>query len=488
MINFGIISNVIGVLLIIVGVMMLAPIGCTFIYDTPDKTPFILSSVITIAIGSLSWFYKFKNKERIGKRDGYLVVAGGWMAMCFFGSLPFIFSGQFNTPADAFFEAVSGLTATGATILDDIERMPEDILMWRSVLQWLGGMGMIVLAVAIFPLLGIGGVELFVNESPGPAGDKIHPRIREVAKRLWLIYVGMTIVVVILLKLAGMNAFDSINHAFTTMATGGYSTKNASIGHYNSPLIEYIIIVFMFLSGMNYTLIYFGLTGKVKKIIRSDEFRLYAFNIGFLTICLAAFLFFSNNYDSIEKAFRVSLFNLISIITTTGYATADYTSWSPFVTFLFLGLFFLGGCGGSTTGSIKQIRHLVFVKNALLEFKRILHPRAMIRVKVDNNIVASRTLINILLFILIFGTIFVFSTGFMSFILRDFETPLVTAAGAVASSLGNVGPGIGEVGPVNTYSAIPSVGKYFLSFLMLLGRLELFTLLIIFTPYFWRRN
>lgn len=488
MINLGIISNVLGVLLIVVGAMMLAPVLCSFIYDIPDKSPFIVSSIITIALGSLSWFYKFKNKERIGKRDGYLVVAVGWMAMCLFGSLPFLISGQFDSSADAFFEAVSGLTATGATILVDIEKMPQDILLWRSVLQWLGGMGMIVLAVAIFPLLGIGGVELFVNESPGPATDKIHPRIREVAKRLWLIYMGMTLVVIVLLKLAGMNFFDSINHAFTTMATGGYSTKNASIGHYNSPLIEYIIIVFMFLSGMNYTLIYFGLTGKVKKIIKSDEFKFYAFNIFVLTICLSSFLYFSNNYTSLEEAFRVSLFNLVAIITTTGYATADFTSWSPFITFLFLGLFFMGGCGGSTTGSVKQIRHLVFIKNTLLEFKRILHPRAMLRVKIDNNIVSSRILINILLFISIFGTIFVFSTGFMSYVLRDFENPLVTAAGAVAATLSNVGPGIGEVGPVSTYSSIPDVGKYFLSFLMLLGRLELFTLLIIFTPYFWRRN
>lgn len=488
MINYGIISNVLGVLLTIVGVMMLAPLCCTFIYDIPDKTPFIYSAIITIAVGLLSWFYKFKNKERIGKRDGYLVVAVGWMAMCLFGSLPFLLSGQFNTPADAIFEGVSGLTATGATILNDIERMPEDILLWRSVLQWLGGMGMIVLAVAIFPLLGIGGVELFVNESPGPASDKIHPRIREVAKRLWFIYVGLTAVVIVLLKLAGMNVFDSINHAFTTMATGGYSTKNASVGHYNSPLIEYIIIVFMFLSGMNYTLIYFGFKGNFKKVIRSDEFRFYGLNVLALTLFLSVYLFYNSHYDSFEEAFRTSLFNLISIITTTGYATADYTAWAPFITFLFLGLFFMGGCGGSTTGSIKQIRHLVFLKNANLEFKRILHPRALIRVKIDNSVVASKTLINILLFISIFGTIFVFGTGFMALVLQDFETPLVTATGAVASALGNVGPGIGEVGPVNTYSAIPSVGKYFLSFLMLLGRLELFTLLIVFSPFFWRRN
>lgn len=488
MINFGIISNVLGVLLLVVGVMMFAPIICCLIYDLPDKYPFIVSSILTMSLGALSWVYKFKNKERIGKRDGYLVVAVGWMAMCLFGALPFLLSGQFDSTADAIFEAVSGLTATGATILVDIEKMPLDILLWRSVLQWLGGMGMIVLAVAIFPLLGIGGVELFVNESPGPASDKIHPRIREVAKRLWFIYLGMTVVVIILLKLAGMTFFDAINHGFTTMATGGYSTKNASIGYYDSPLIEYIIIVFMFLSGMNYTLIYFGLKGRFRKLIKSDEFKFYSFNVFILTLCLSSFLYYTNEYNSIEEAFRVSLFNLISIITTTGYATADYTMWSPFISFLFLGLCFMGGCGGSTTGSIKQIRHLVFIKNTLLEFKRILHPRAMLRVKVDNNVVASRTLINILLFISIFGTIFVFSTGFMSFLLRDFENPLVTATGAVAASLGNVGPGIGEVGPSTTYSLIPDIGKYFLSFLMLLGRLELFTLLIIFMPYFWRRN
>lgn len=486
MINFGIISNVLGVLLILIGAMMLSTLTFSFYFSGIDASAIMKSGSLTILLGLISLYYKFDNKERVGKREGYLIVATGWISMCIVGSLPYIFSGTLPNLTDAFFESVSGLTTTGASVINDIEAMPKGILFWRSLTQWIGGMGIIVLTVAIFPLLGIGGVELFVAEAPGPTSDKIHPRIKETAKRLWGIYVGLTIILAIILYLNNLSIFDSVNHAMTTMATGGFSTKNASMAHF-SPAIQYWTTLFMFLAGINYTLIYFGLHGKFNRVWKSEEFKAYSFVITILIIIVSSMVYFRGGISP-ELAFREASFQIISVITTTGFVTADYTAWTPGLTFLFFVLLFTGGCAGSTAGGIKFIRHLVLFKNSFLEFKRLLHPKAMIRTKIDNQIVAPRILTHVLVFLLVYLLLFVFGSIVMAIILRDFNQPILTAIGAVATSLGNVGPAIGELGPLDNFANVPPSGKWVLAFLMLLGRLELFTILILFMPYFWKVN
>jgi trk system potassium uptake protein TrkH len=361
--------------------------------------------------------------------------------------------------------------------------MPAGILLWRSMTQWIGGLGIIVLTVAIFPLLGIGGIELFVAESPGPTSDKLHPRIRETAKRLWFVYAGLTILLIFLYRFEGMSFFDAVNHALTTMATGGFSTKNSSLAYFTNPAIHYTAIVFMFLSGTNFTLIYYAFKGRFRRVWASDEFRAYVISLFILTLGLVVPIYLLTG-DHFEKAFRDTLFQIISLVTTTGYVTADYTSYSNGLTIIFFMLLFLGACAGSTSGGIKFIRHLTFVKNSTLEFKRIVHPRAVIPLKINGERVTGKIITHIMNFLLIYLMIFVLGSIVMSIAGYD----LLTSFGAVATSLGNVGPAIGLVGPMDNFAFFSPFGKLFLSFLMLLGRLELFTILVLFSPYFWRAN
>ena len=483
MINIQPISNVVGVQLLVIGGLMLLCLPFSFYYGGGDHVGLIYAAMITIAAGSLSWFYKFNTRARVSKREGYLIVAIGWLAMVTFGTLPYVLTGVTDHYTDAFFETMSGMTTTGATIFNDIEALPKGLLFWRSMTQWIGGMGIIVLTVAIFPLLGIGGIELFVAEAPGPTSDKIHPRIRETAKRLWLIYVGLTAVLCVILFFGGMNFYDAINHALTTMATGGFSTKNASIAAFPSPFIQYPIIIFMFLAGMNYTVTYFLLNRKFSRAWKFDEFRAYVYLFLLLVLIVGSYLWLSLDFEP-EKAFRDSAFTLISLITTTGYVTADYTQWAPWLTLLFFCLMFLGANAGSTSGGIKLVRHYVFAKNIHLEFKRLLHPRAIIPLKLNGSVVPGKILINILVFLLIYLGIFVIG----SIIVMIMGLDILTAIGAVATSLGNVGPGIGSVGPVDNFAHLSDPIKWFLSFIMILGRLELFTILILFMPFFWQNK
>jgi len=465
---------------------MLACLPACYYYQGGDEGPIALSALICIVFGApLLYFFKSVNGKGVNKREGYLIVALGWLSMTLFGMLPFIFSGVLPGIADAFFETASGLTTTGASVITDIEGTPKGILLWRSLTQWIGGMGIIVLTVALFPLLGIGGVELFVAEAPGPTADKVHPRIRETAKRLWLIYVALTGLLTLLLWAEGMTFFDAINHALTTMATGGFSTKNASVAYYTSPMIQYTLILFMFIAGINYTIIYYGLKGKLKKVWSSDEFRAYLFLTLILAVVITIGVHNAPSIDqSLEKSFRDSLFQLVSVITTTGFITADYTSWSPGLTMLFFVLLFIGACAGSTAGGIKIIRHFVFFRNSFLEFKRLIHPRAIVPLKLNGEVVAGKILIHIFIFLLLYMILFVLGSLVLSLMGVDF----LTAIGAVATSLGNVGPGIGKVGPVDNFAWLSPEVKWVLSFLMLLGRLEIFTILVLFTPYFWKSN
>lgn len=488
MINYRQIARVLSVLLFILGLLMLTGLPFSLYFRAGDEIHLLISAVICWLTGGVLWFLGANKSNMVTKREGYLIVAFGWLTMVSFGMLPYLVSGAIPGVTDAFFETMSGMTTTGASILTDIEGVSKGILYWRSLTQWIGGMGIIVLTVAIFPLLGIGGIELFAAEAPGPTSDKIHPRIQETAKRLWLIYVGLTGILTGWLWLAGMSFYDAINHAFTTMATGGFSTKNASLMAFDTPAIQYPIILFMFFAGMNYSVTYLALKGRMKKVWKNDEFRAYLFLV--LVLCVvvsvSVYTIYHKNGELItfERAFRDSALQIVSLITTTGFVSADYTAWAPGLTMLFFILLFLGACAGSTAGGIKFIRHLVFFKNSYLEFKRLLHPNAIIPLKLNEQVVAPRIMTHVIIFLLLYIMIFILGSVMMSILGYDF----MTSVGAVATSLGNVGPGIGKVGPVDNFAWLSGEAKWLLSFLMLLGRLELFTILVLLTPYFWKSN
>ena len=456
----------------------------------------LLAGISTLLLGVALMFFTREHKKELNKRDGYIVVAIGWIVMSLSGTLPYVFTETIPSFTNAFFETMSGYTTTGASILNDIESMPEGVLFWRSLTHWIGGMGIIVLAIAILPLLGIGGMQLFAAEAPGPSADKLHPRITDTAKRLWLIYFGYTAAETLLLKVAGMSFFDAVNHALCTLSTGGFSTKNASVAHWNSePIIQYIIILFMFLAGTNFVLSYFAFKGKVQKVIKDEEFKLYFKFIAIFTIIAAFIIYFRADlsissiehpmvWGRAESAFRHSLFQVLSVITTTGFITADYTMWTSFLLVFFFGLMFLGGSAGSTAGGVKVVRHLIMIKNGFLEFKRTLHPNAVLPVRYNTRSIPKEIVFNILAFFILYMLSFIIGALVFSMFDINFESSI----GLAASSLGNVGPALGNFGPVNNYAALPSLAKWWCAFLMLIGRLELFTVLILLTPFFWRNR
>ncbi len=479
--NFRSIFSLLGLLLLLNGSFILLCIPVSLYYNEPQWKDLLISGAITVIVGGLSFtLLKPKVKTDINKRDGYLVVTLGWLLLSLSGSLPYIISGEIPYFADAFFETISGYTTTGASILNDIESMSHGLLMWRSLTHWIGGMGIIVLTVAILPLLGIGGMQLFIAEAPGISQDKLKPRITDTAKRLWFLYFGLTALQTILLYLGGMSLFDSVNHSMATMATGGFSTKQDSIAHYQSPYIQYIIIVFMLLAGTNFTLLYFGLHNRLKTIWNNEEFRFYlGFTILFAVIISS--VVFAVTGNTLEQSFRYSLFQLVSVVTTTGFVTADYTAWTPLLTVLFFMLMFIGGSAGSTAGGVKVVRHVILLKNSLMELRRQLHPNAILPVRLNQKAITAEITFNVMAFMIIYFMVFAVGTIVISGFGYNFETTI----GAVASCLGNIGPGLGNVGPAYNYAFFSDGAKWFLSFLMLLGRLELFTVLILFTPYFW---
>ncbi|MEE3085879.1 MAG: potassium transporter TrkG [Bacteroidota bacterium] len=491
-----VIIYIIGVLLLFNGgLMLLATIASWLMKDTVTFE-MTVSAFVVMILGGFMMLISRNHEPQIHKREGYLIVTLGWVMMTLTGMIPYILTDTIEDLPSVFFETMSGYTATGSTILTDIESLPAGILFWRSMTHWIGGMGIIVLAIAILPLLGIGGMQLFTAEAPGPNSDKLHPRITDTAKRLWLIYVTLTIVETLLLYLAGMSIFDALNHAMSTMASGGFSTKNISLAHWNHlPWVHYIIMVFMFLAGSNFVLSYFAFTGKIKKVFQDDEFLTFAKFIFFFSMIVFAVLISqvdlgNGSFDhpqvwgKTESSLRHSFFQVLAIVTTTGFVTADYTAWSPFMTIFFFGLMFLGGSAGSTSGGIKVVRHLLMIKSGFLEFKRALHPNAIIQSRYNGKVVSKEIIGNILGFFILYMISFIIGSLVFGFMGLDFEN----AVGVAASSLGNVGPAIGDFGPTSNYSQLPALGKYWSSFLMLMGRLELFTVLILFTPFFWMKN
>lgn len=464
-------------------VFMATSISWSLYYGEANAVRAILiSSFATFLFGLFLFLISYKNDHRnIGKKEGYIIVSFAWISISLFGALPFFISGEIPNYTDAFFETMSGFSTTGATILNDIEAVSKGLLFWRSMTQWLGGMGIIVLTLAILPILGVGGMQLFVAEAPGTTPARLHPRIAETAKRLWGIYIIFTLLQTILLMVGKMSFFDSINHAFTTMATGGFSTQNSSIAGY-SPYIQYVIILFMILAGTSFSLHYFLLKGQIKKVTDNEEFKFYIYLIGIVSFVFTVSVIVVF-HTGIEKAFRDSLFQVVSVLTTTGFITADYLEWKNFMIFGIFMLMFTGGCIGSTGGGIKMIRLLVMFKNTRLELKRLIHPMAVVPVRINKKSIPSDIINNFLAFLLIY-MLLIFSG---SMIMSVFNLDFVSALGATAATLGNIGPGLGSVGPVETYAHIPDIGKWVLSFFMLIGRLELFTVLLLLSPTFWRK-
>lgn len=494
--NYKIILHIMGLLLLCNGGFMLTAVLFSWYYEDGVALQISSAALITLFFGTLLMFATRDHSRDLKKREGYIIVTFGWIFMALSGTLPYILSDAIPHFTDAFFETMSGYTTTGATILQDIESVPKGILYWRSLTHWIGGMGIIVLAIAILPLLGIGGMQLFAAEAPGPNADKLTPRITETAKRLWLIYFSYTVAEVILLKVAGMSFFDAINHSFSTLSTGGFSTKNASMAYWNDqPVIQYIVIAFMFFAGSNFVLSYFAFKGRIQKVLHDDEFKWYFIFIATFTAIAALTIYYQADvsissidhpmvWGESESAFRHGLFQVTSVITTTGFITADYTMWTPFLTVMFFGLMFLGGSAGSTAGGVKVMRHLIMIRNGIIEFRRSLHPNAILPVRYKKKSINKEIVFNILGFFILYMLAFILGALVFAFMGIDF----ITAIGGAASSLGNIGPALGSLGPVNNYDILPPAGKWWSAFLMLIGRLELFTVLILFTPFFWRNR
>ena len=462
---------------------MMLGLPFSFYYQSDDVFAILISSILTSVVGLLTWVFT-KNSERkdVGKREGYLIVTFGWILMSAFGAIPFVVHGSIPNYTDAFFETVSGFTTTGASILPRVEVLPYGLMFWRSLTHWIGGMGIIVLSIAVLPLLGIGGMQLYQAEVAGPTKDKLHPRVRETAKRLWAIYFFLTSLEVIFLLFGNMSLLDALCHSFGSLATGGFSTRTLSVAYYNSAYIEYVILFFMFLGGTNFTLHYLALHGKIKSYIKDDEFKFYLGLIAITVISLTVYLVIANG-TPIEKTFRNVAFSILSILTSTGFATADYELWAPFASTFFLIMLLLGACAGSTSGGVKMIRYQLLIKNSLVEVKRLLHPNAIVPVRHNGKAVPNEIIAKVSAFVLTYLAIFALG----SLLLAMTGLDLKSSMGSVAACMANIGPGLGQTGPAGNYSEITVFGKWLLSFLMLLGRLELFTVLIIFTPYFWKR-
>ena len=484
--NWGQVFRILGVLLLTEALLMSLSAIVAYIYGENDLKAIVESSAITAVAGVAGILIGGKTTKHFGTREGYLVVGLVWIVFSLFGMLPFKLSHYIPSITDAFFETMSGFTTTGATILTDIEVLPHGLLFWRSMMQWMGGMGIVVLSLAILPMFGAG-MQLFAAEVPGITYDKLQPRITDTARRLWELYSILTVICAILLYVGGMEAFDAICHSLTTLSSGGYSTKNASISYWTSPGIHYIIILFMLISGTNFSLLYGAIVRRQgKRLIRDEEFRTYMITILVVGLTIFGGLMVTRYFDgfgAIEKNFRDAIFQTIATVTTTGFSSSNYMVWHPTLWFIILLLIPLGASAGSTSGGIKTIRLRIIAKNIYYEFKRVMHPKAIRPVRVNNRIVSENTLSNTYVFISIFVAILIAST----IVLMLCGISPSEAFGCSLASIANVGPALGQFGPAETYAILPDFAKWTLSIVMLIGRLELFTILILFLPSFWKK-
>ena len=477
------IYRIMGFLLLIETAMLMCCGGVSLFYKEDDLNSFLLSSAITAFVGVIMLAIGRGAEKSLNRRDGYVIVSVAWIAFSFFGMLPYYIGGYITSATDAFFETMSGFSSTGDKITNNIESMPHGILFWRAMTQWIGGLGIVFFTIAVLPIFGMGGIQVFAAEASGPTHDKVHPRIGVTAKWIWGIYAGMTGTLIILLVLGGMGLFDSICHAFTTTSTGGFSTKQTSIEYYHSPYIDYVISVFMFLSGVNFTLLLLMFNGKIKKFIHDAELKFYFMSVAFFTVFIAVWLYQTSSMGA-EEAFRKSLFQVISLQTSTGFATADYMLWPSILWGCLLIVMIMGACAGSTTGGIKCIRMVILFKVAKNEFKHILHPNAVLPVRVNKQVISPSIQSTVLAFTFLYAIIAIISI----LVMMGFGVGFLESIGTVISSIGNMGPGLGTCGPAFSWSELPDAAKWLLSFLMLLGRLELFTVLLLFSSDFWKRN
>lgn len=480
--NFRFVLKTLGFLLIIESVLLMLSAVVSFYYNEKSGDAFLVSASVTLVVGILFRLFGAEVRERIiSKREGFLVVSLSWVVLSAFGMLPFYLSGVIPQISDAYFEVMSGFTTTGCTIIPNVDEVPLGLLFWRSLTQWVGGLGIIVFALAVLPIIGGNASFLYDAETTGIVRDRFQPRITQVAKRLLITYAFLTLIITLLLWLGPMNLFDSVCHALSTASTGGFSTKQDSIAYWDSAYIEYVISIFMLIGGINFSLIYFLFKGKPKKLIQDEEFRWYFFIYLIFTIVVFAGLFLSGKIDVGEDAFRTSMFQVVSAITTTGFSTANFTDWGPFYAFLIYALMLICACAGSTSGGMKVVRIVVLCKNAINEFKRQVHPNAILPVRVNNHVLPVDVVTKILAFIFLYLVILFVSFLVLSFTGVGFEDSIT----ASISCMGNVG--LGSIGNVNDFAGLSNTGKWFLSFLMLAGRLELFTVLSLFMPAFWKR-
>lgn len=484
--NIKLISRILGSLILVEGVFLLSAVLVAWLYNEPNYTHFLITAAIAFVLGVAGVILGRNSSPVIGKREGSFLVTSTWIVFSLIGMLPFWISGSIVSFTDAFFETMSGFTTTGASILNNIEELPFSILYWRSLTQWIGGLGIIVISMALLPIFGFSSVQIFSAEATGPTKDKIHPKISDTAKRLLAIYVLLTLAETVLLAIAGMSWFDAVCHSLTTIATGGFSTKQASIGHWNSPLIEYIITFFMIFSGVNFTMYYFLIKLKFEKVTKNQELRFYLSLIILFTLLIGFSQFdFSavHSWRDIESGFRNSLFTVSSLITTTGYCTVDYSLWKPFTWFILLIAMLIGSSAGSTAGGIKVVRIVLILKYCYYEFKRLIHPNAIFPVRYNEQIVKEDVITRVLAFILLYFMLIAIGVLVLSFSGLGFEESI----SGMVTCLSDVGPGLGDIGPANNFHALPAFSKWFLSVIMLIGRLELFTVLLIFTPVFWKK-
>lgn len=470
-----------GILLVCEALAMLPSVAVALIYGETNVWAFIYTISLLLIIGIASSFIKPKNRG-IYVKDGFAIVAIGWILVSFFGALPFYFSGAIPSLVDSFFESCSGFSTTGASILQQIEGLPQAILFWRSFTHWIGGMGVLILAIAILPSVGTGSVQIMKAESPGPNPGKLVPKVKQTAKILYGIYIIITVVEIILLKIAGMPLFGSFIHTFGTVGTGGFSNMNLSVGAYNNVYIDVIVTVFMFICGANFALHYQVLKGNFKGMFKDGEFKLYTFIVIVSTV-LVALNIHGTMYSGIGQSIRHSAFQVVTIITTTGYATTDFNLWPVFSKTILFFLMFIGGCAGSTTGGIKNIRFLILFKAVKRDLLKIIHPKAIYSVRVDGKTINDQTLSEVLGFFFMYIMVFCGAILIISIEGKD----LVTTITSVATTIGNVGPGLGIVGPRGNFSSFTDLSKMVFSFCMIVGRLEIYPILLLIFPSFWRK-
>jgi trk system potassium uptake protein TrkH len=485
--NFRAVSAILGFLLMITGAMMLVPLPFSAWLDGRmrggDAAPLLLSSAITMVVGALLWFSFRSERHGLRKREGFLVAASGWAVASTFGCLPYVISGAIPSFTDAYFETISGFTTTGATILSDIEVLPHGLLLWRAMTHWIGGMGILLLSIAILPMLGVGGMQLFSAEVSHVTVEKLTPRISQTARILWLLYCGLTAAHTLLLLAGGMSLFDALAHSFSTVSSGGFSTKNASLGHFDSAYIEWVTIIFMFLAGASFTLHFRALRGRsLKPYGRDNEFTYYS-----LAILVASALVYFGIPDSLHAEWsdrvRAALFQVVSLVSSTGFITSNYDLWAPATQLILLLLMFHAGCVGSTSGGLKVARWVLLLKSWKTEIKKLAHPRAIFVTRYNGEAVSPDIITSVQGFLIAYLVIFAISAVLLS----AFGMDVLSATSAVISAMSNVGPGLGTVGAIENYGHVSSAAKWVLSFCMLMGRLEFFTVLVLFSPDLWKR-